>query len=137
MRLNPSSNIYSLSPQTRWLLILGTAGAYVIIYVVLGPSIGDGIVALATLPTLLAAWFFGVRKGFGVALVIVLINAVLFRTVGNYAWDGVLGYSFGPGTMSLLIVTLVVGRMHDASKMLSEELGKRKQTEEDLRESEE
>jgi len=136
MRQSPLSKVNMLSVRTRWLLVSATTGAYVIIFVVLSPTTGDGIAALATVPSILAAWFFGMRRGIGAALILVLINALLFKIIGN-SWDEVVGYSFGPGTFALLIVTLVVGRMHDAGKLLGEELAKRKQVEEALRESEE
>jgi PAS domain S-box-containing protein len=113
--------------------------AYLLIYYLLYPMIGAGVAALAILPVVVTGWLWGTRAGLAAGLLCFPLNTILLNQAGYQpgGWDVVLRGGGGPGTVALVFIGGVVGRLRDLSEALRRELSRRRQAEAVLQKSEE
>lgn len=92
---------------------------------------------LALLPTLLAAWLFGMWGGLITSLLSALFNTVFLNLTGELTgWDALLQNStYLVGSVMLIVIGAVVGRMRDLEVRARSELRQRVQVEAALRQS--
>jgi HD-GYP domain-containing protein (c-di-GMP phosphodiesterase class II) len=123
--------------RRRWLIVFFSVGAYVVVFMALFPSFGPGLGPLATLPVVLAAWFWGLRAGLLAGVLCLPLNTILYNIVGLPGWDAVFQSGGGFGTMALLAVGGVVGQLSDMRRRLRQEITEREQVEAALQEAKE
>lgn len=134
-----------LSRPDRWALHrlaarLAVAGAgwlgYVLLFLMLGSPVGGGLAAAAVLPAVLAGWLLGLWGGLVMGLLLLPTNALLLETLGLEGWRTLLLGSGLPGSVVILVLGGVAGRLSDLSHRLEEDLAERRRLEEALRTSE-
>jgi len=129
------------TPKLRWrqaVFALGAVGAYVLLFLLLYPGQGAGMAALSFLPVAVTAWLWGLWAGLLAGLLSIPLNTLLLN-IGGYqpgGWDVVLHSGGGAGSLVLLLIGVVVGRMSDLGKQVQQQLAERQRTEEALRQSE-
>ncbi|MFQ5595055.1 MAG: PAS domain S-box protein, partial [Anaerolineae bacterium] len=122
-------------PQ-RVVLILGPWLAYALAFAPLHRVMGAGAGALAAIPVVVVAWLMGIGGALLAAVLVVLLNTVLFNLAGLHGWDAILQAGGGPGTIALVLIGLGVGRLRDLRERANIEIARRNQVEEALRTSE-
>ncbi len=69
----------------RGIFVVGLLGAgYIVAFVLLQPRIGDGVMALTTIPIVAAGTLYGLRVGTLGGVIAVAINIFLMQTIGNH-----------------------------------------------------
>jgi PAS domain S-box-containing protein len=109
---------------------------YVIAFLLAYPSIGRGVGALFVLPVVGAAWFIGLKFAVCVWLFGFPLQTLLFHLVGESGLDALFRVGGIPGTFAALVVSIVVGYLHDIRNALLQELARHKHTTLALRQSE-
>ena len=108
------------------IFLLLTITGYVIVVLLIHPSMGIGTPILVTIPIILYAWRWGAAVGVFSALLTVPINTVLLMLLreGDFT---ILFRSWASAMGSLLVVVIggVVGHLKDLSKRLKGELEER------------
>jgi PAS domain S-box-containing protein len=121
-------------PPYRWIkpgIAVAAIVIYILTFILLFPSRGLAIGALATLPVIVVAWFWGTRAGLVAVLLSLPINTILYNLAGVQpgGWNVILASGGGIGTIALLLVGAAVGRLRDLGQQLSRELGGRQKAE--------
>lgn len=112
---------------------LGYTGLFVLVY----PLIGTAAAALAILPVVMIAWAEGMWSGVSAGLVVIMLNTLLLRLVGEAGgWLTVVQAGAAPGSLAMLFVALVVGRLRDLTEQNRRQLEERRRVELALRTSE-
>jgi len=128
----------------RGLLVVGLLFVgYVLAFVGLQPVLGDGVIALTTIPVITTAVLYGFRGGMAAGIVGVVINISLMQTVGGH--DGfratqiprivvALGLGAGAGWARdtlrrqhrlLAVNQEITARLHDAKSELERQVSER------------
>ena len=99
-------------PQDRHALVLFASLIYAAIFLLSGGQV-VAITALSLAPILLAGWLFGLQAGLSAALILVLLNILLYNLTGQSGimltlqqWPGIVGSLFlggGAGWLSGLL----------------------------------
>ena len=88
-------------------------GAYVVIFASYNEQLGTGVASLATIPVVVAGWYFGIRGGIGIAVLTIGISVVMQSSVGHSP----SALAAEPGNIlrmiSLLLVAIVTGKLSD------------------------
>ena len=107
--------------KTNWLqfvLLLSTIILYVIFYNVIFPQFGPPG-ALLGIPVIIAGWFYGLKFGVIAGFVLGVTNLILVLQTDKRPF---LVEGLFIGTLSLIIVGAVVGRLHDLQQKVKIEL---------------
>ncbi|OIO95477.1 MAG: hypothetical protein AUK03_05390 [Anaerolineae bacterium CG2_30_64_16] len=121
----------------RMALVLGTWIAYALAFMPLYGLMGAGamVSALAMLPVIVTAWFYGMWAGLFAGLLAFPLNVLLITLTGGSGW-GMMSHSASLlGSFLLALVGMVVGRLRDLDERVKWELAERKRAEEKLREA--
>ena len=121
----------------RIALVLGTWIAYALAFMPLYGLMGAGamVSALAMLPVIVTAWFYGMWAGLFAGLLAFPLNVLLITLTGGSGW-GMMSHSASLlGSFLLALVGMVVGRLRDLDERVKWELAERKRAEEKLREA--
>jgi PAS domain S-box-containing protein len=106
--------------------------AYALVFIPLHRLVGLAVAALAILPVVVMGWLFGMRSGLLAGLLTFPLNILLTALVTGTRW-----YMLTPqalfGTVLILLIGGVVGRLHDLGEQVTWELAERKRAEEELR----
>jgi signal transduction histidine kinase len=108
---------------------------YVVVAVVTSTYLKIAPTAFSLLPVLIAGWYFGLRAGLAAGLFASLANLLVLSSMTSLTWEDLLSRG-GFGSIMIIIVGLVVGRLHNLGEQLRDELRKRSQIEQGLQESE-
>ncbi len=119
-------------------IVAAAVGIYALIFILLFPTRGLAMGTLVALPVMAAAWFWGTRAGLVAVLLSLPLNTILFNLVGVQpgGWNVIFSSSGGVGTITLLLIGLVVGRLSDVEQSLKRELGERQRAEAEMHTSE-
>ncbi len=121
----------------RLALVLGMVSAYAVGFSPLYRLTGSGMwAALAILPVIAAAWFWGLGPALLAALLCSLLSSLLVSQAQPSHW-GVVGQALLVSLTVYVPAGAVVGRLHDLGERLRDQIPERKRAEEALRESEE
>ncbi|HEY8599881.1 MAG TPA: EAL domain-containing protein [Thermomicrobiales bacterium] len=93
---------------------------------------GDGTTALAVVPVLAVAWFYGLRPGLAAGALSLALNTLLFAVTGPLRWDTLTQFGL-PGTVMLILIGGTVGWMRDLQRRLRVEMAERRRAESELR----
>ena len=119
--------------SSRATLTLGAWVAYVLVFIPLYRLVGQIVAALAMLPVVVTGWLFGMRAGLLTGLLTFPLNMLLTALVTGTAWEMMApGGLFG--SVLILLIGAVVGRLHDLGEQVKWELAERKRAEEALKE---
>jgi len=117
---------------SRAALALGTWVVYVLVFIPLYHLVGQVVAALAILPVGVTGWLFGMRAGLLAGLLAFLLNMPLMSLVTGTGWAMMTpGGLFG--SVLVLLLGAVVGRLRDLGERAKRELTERKRVEEELR----
>jgi PAS domain S-box-containing protein len=119
-------------------IVAAVVALYAFIFILLFPSRGLVMGTLVALPVVVAAWIWGARAGLLAVLLSLPLNTVLFNIVGvpPGGWNVIIASGGGVGTITLLFIGLVVGRLSDVEHHLRHEFEERWRAEADKRTSE-
>jgi PAS domain S-box-containing protein len=81
--------------------------------------VGDAAAMLAVLPVLVTAWLFGLRGGFGVALLNIPLTALLFNLAGQSGWEIMIRR--WPGILAGFAVGVVTGWLSDLLRLVRQQ----------------
>jgi PAS domain S-box-containing protein len=121
---------------SKAILGLGAWVAYVLVFILLYPVVGPTMAALAILPVVVMGWLFGLRTGSLAGLLSFPLNMLLMAVVTGTAW-AMMNPGGLFGSVLILLIGAMVGRLHDSGKQVKWELAERKWVEGAVRESEE
>jgi len=118
--------------SSRATLTLGAWVAYVLAFIPLYRLVGQIVAALAILPVVVTGWLFGMRAGLLTGLLTFPLNMLLTALATGTAWEMMTPAGLF-GTVLILLIGAVVGRLRDLSEQVKWELAERKRTEETLK----
>jgi C4-dicarboxylate-specific signal transduction histidine kinase len=113
-------------------LAIGTWVVYVLVFIPLYYLVGRVVAALVVLPVGVTGWLFGMRAGLLAGLLAFLLNMPLMSLVTGTDWammtpEGLFG------SVLVLLLGAVVGRLRDLAERAKWELTERKRVEKELR----
>lgn len=131
------SRLQLRSPRAGALAVPASLTGYPLLFLLAYPLAGSPAVMLASLPVIWIAWIRGVRAGLLCGLASLPLNALLLDLVGEPGWT-VLTQTRGGlmGSVFLMLLGLVVGRMSDLRRETDRELAARCDAEARLSENE-
>ncbi len=116
----------------RAALAIGTWVVYVLVFIPLYHLVGQVVAALVILPVGVIGWLFGMRAGLLAGLLAFLLNMPLMSLAMGIGWammtpEGLFG------SVLVLLLGAVVGRLRDLAERAKWELTERKRAEEELK----
>ncbi len=102
----------AISLRLRLLILLKIEAMYLIIFVVLYPSVGGRITALTVLPVVTAAWLFGLRLGSLLSVGLIAATIVTLSWCGSFPLIVAFQQAL-PGAIALLLLVGLVGWSRD------------------------
>lgn len=117
------------SRQARVALVIGAMVAYALAFLPLYDLMGLPVSILAGLPVILAGWLLGLRAGLLATLCILVELTILHNIVGHSGCDAAIRDGGGMGIVLTAIISIVVGRLHDLSEQLKQEIAERQRAE--------
>ncbi|RJP52869.1 MAG: hypothetical protein C4586_02280 [Anaerolineaceae bacterium] len=125
------------SRQTRVVFVVAAFALYAAAFVALSPLMGLAMPSLAVLPVVVAGWHLGMRGGFLAGVLCFPLNMLLLNIAGIPGWTALTGTAGGAsGTVLLIVVGGIVGRMRDLGLQARQEMTARRWAEASLFESE-
>ncbi|MDP9223231.1 MAG: diguanylate cyclase, partial [Actinomycetota bacterium] len=100
------------SPTARTLLLIEVVAAFVLVFGIFYVRLGPAVSLLSVLPVAIAGTLLGTRDGVRTALLVGIVNVLLFAAVGR--WDDALRTSL-PALIVLIPVGLTLGALRDLS----------------------
>lgn len=129
---------FDLPPgRARVAAILVALGTYGLVFFPTYSLMGRAATALAVLPVMTIGWLLGMQGGLLAALFCLLSNIILLNLVGQPGLEVLTRPGGGAlGSMLLVLIGGLVGRMSDLGRQATWELAARQEAEEKLRQSE-
>jgi PAS domain S-box-containing protein len=112
--------------------VVGTWVAYALAFIPLYHLVELTVAALALLPVVVTGWLFGMRAGLLAGLLTFPLNMLLTTLVSGTGWDMMTPEGLF-GSIIILLLGEVVGRLRDMGERVKQELTERKRAEEALR----
>ena len=110
--------------------VVGAVGVYALMFFPLYRVAGPAAATLAMLPVAVAGWLLGTWAGVLMGLFCFLGNLLLLNWVGQAGWRELTGTGGGTlGTILLVTIGGVLGRMSDLGRQAARELAARRQAE--------
>lgn len=120
------------------LRVLVTLLVYTLLFTLCFRLYGRGVGALAIVPVIALGWFYGTRGGVAAAVLSLPFNVLLVHLQGGEAIRSLVKESGGiAGTLALILIGAVVGRLSELRRQVRAELAERKNAEADARASNE
>ena len=119
-------------PDNKWfplLIIIFAYACYAGVFAVYHNRMGSGIAALATIPVILASWYFGMLGGLLAAILSILTNIVVLTAHGQPQNASLLDPANEIRIFSLIIIALAVGKLRGVIEERSRALLKLEQYE--------
>ena len=113
-------------------LALGTWVAYVLAFIPLYHLVGTPVATLSILPVVAMGWLFGMRAGLLASLLTFPLNVLLMTLAGGASGD-MMNRAGLTGSILLVLIGAVVGRLRDLGERVKRELAERKRAEETQR----
>jgi len=117
---------------SRTALVLGSWFVHVLAFIPLHRLVGLMVAGLAVLPVVVTGWFFGMGAGLLAGLLIFPLNVLLTTLATGTGWNMMTAEGLF-GTVLILLIGAVVGRLHDLGEQVKRELAERKRVEAALR----
>ena len=114
-----------------YIIVTIAFGAYILIFASYRNQVGTGIASLATIPVIIAGWYFGTWGGLIIAILSIVASALL-QTQGDYPVAILLS---DPGNIlrivALILVALVTGNLSSIMRERTEAIRKLRRYEND------
>ncbi|MCI0395946.1 MAG: response regulator [Chloroflexi bacterium] len=133
---NRTTHLEASLLRVRLVLGLVTLVVYIIIFALFYPYVGPGIAAFSPAPVGIIGWLFGFRAGLLASLLFLPLHTLLLNLLGMHGLAVAVQGPGGVGHVALVLIGMGIGRMHDLSEQIRQELAERRQAEAALRESE-
>lgn len=104
----------------RLILVLSVFAGYILVFFEVESSMGGVSAALSIVPVIVASWFFGLSGGLLSAILVFPLNIYLLNLTGQDGWG--LMIRGMPGSVSLLIAGVIVGKLRDLRERLKLEI---------------
>lgn len=118
-----------------WLITL-TVIFYTVLFLLIYNILGRGVGALAIIPVLVIGWLSGLWGGIIAGILSFPFNLLILNLLKDEGIKSFVARAGGvAGTIALVLIGGVVGRMSELSKRVNRELAERKKTEEKLRDT--
>ena len=114
----------------RAVVVVSLVAGYAIAFVLVEPSLGDGVLPLSIIPILVAAWAYGLRGGTLAGIALVGINIMLMQSIGKH--DGFRPAQL-PRVLTALGLGITAGRVRDLGRRQRELLDENLRVSEALR----
>ena len=130
------SDLCGMMQEKRIVIVLPALAGYVAVFLLLYVLTGRGIGALAILPVIAIGWSLGMWGGALAGVLSFPLNVLLMHQLGEKALQRLTSEGGGVvGTLALILIGAVVGRLSELSSRIKRELAERKRAEESLRET--
>jgi PAS domain S-box-containing protein len=118
---------------------LFTVVVYVIGFFLLYPLTGPNAGALSVFPIMMVGWGYGTRKAFVAGLLSLGINTLFLNLAGQGpgGWDVLIREAGAIGPIAVVLIGVAMGKLSNLTQQLQQEIHNHKQTEEELRRSQE
>jgi diguanylate cyclase (GGDEF)-like protein len=93
------------------ILVTIAFGSYVVMFMSYHNQLGTGIASLATLPVLVAAWYFGIPGGLAIAVLSILVSAVIQSSAGHQIGELLFNLENLLRMAALILVAVVTGNL--------------------------
>jgi len=130
------TDLDQLSLSQKLVLVVGSSLAYLVIFLILRPWIGEGAMALSFVPVFLAGWSFGILGGVGWSLGVSVINFLVLNQIFRYSIEQILPGGGLPGALFLIAISPLGGWLKNLSRRFRSEMEARQKAARALRESE-
>ena len=150
-----------VNPLTRIVVTFSSVLAYILLFTFLNYTYGQAMAISATIPVIVVGWLYGFMWGISTALLSLPANILMYTLFGVNWFEGIILSPGGlPGTVSLIFIGAIIGRIRDLStqikkhrdhldklvelkteelresnKKLEEEINERKQAEKNIKET--
>lgn len=114
------------------LITIGVIVSYACAFPFLHAIFGDGTTALAVMPVVTIAWYYGFRGGLAAGILSLALNTLLLGLIGPLQLVSLKQYGL-PGTVMLILIGGTVGWMRDLQRQLRLEIIERQRAEAQLR----
>src|SRR5215218_366467 len=108
-------NMNSLTRHYRQLLPFAltilSLGSYIAIFASYRNELGTGIASLATIPVIVAGWYFGVQGGLTAAVFCIVVSAYLQSLAGQSINIALSDHGNTLRIISLILIAIVTGRL--------------------------
>ncbi len=108
MRLNYLFHPDAKISPIRIVVALGGVALYILVFLLLQPTLGNVVASFAVFPVTVAAWLLGLRGGLLVTLLVILLNGFLLNTIGMLGWGEFIRRA-GPGAIAMVVVSIAIG----------------------------
>ena len=120
---------------SRVAMALGFWVAYLLAFWPAYRLMGPPVVALAILPVVVMGWLFGTWAGLSASLLVFPLAVLLISLAGGPAWNTMSTGGGLLGSVLLVLIGAVVGRLRDLGELARRELIGRKRAEQELHRS--
>jgi hypothetical protein len=118
--------------KRRLIYLILSLVAYILSIIFLHYFFGQAMAISAVIPVIVVGWLYGYKAGILFALFCFPANIFFFALFGVNWWEKMILSGGGvTGTLALVLIGAIVGRMSDLNTQLKEALYKRKQAEEE------
>lgn len=104
------------------LLVAILAVAYIVVFAILYPIFGPMVSALSGVPAMAISYLYGKWYGLIGVLVCLVINLLLFMTIGGLAIGDSVRHLLSLGSLMLVGMAIIFGHMGDITKELREKI---------------
>src|ERR1051325_6736394 len=115
--------------SSPYLIVAAAFVLYGVLFALYQHRVGFGIASLAIIPVIGAGWYFGMKGGIFIALLSVLLNTIILLVAGQFTRLDIP--SDLAGSLSLLIIGIVVGWLGTAIRERKQALDKLEKIEAD------
>ncbi len=122
-------------PLQAGVILAVTTAAYVLAFILLTPTWGLSVAALATVPIMAAGWLLGLRAGLLTGSLVFVLDVLLFQLVGRLT-ETVVFQSL-PGHFALIVIGAGVGHLSDLTARLRQQIAARQAAENALQQAKE
>lgn len=126
----------SSEKRIKIFLIFFTITIYTVLFLFTYKIIGQGVGALAIIPVITLGWILGLWGGLCAGILSLPFDLILLNLLGSEGFQSFVTQAGGvAGTLALVLIGGVVGRLSELSSQVKQELAERKSAELQLRET--
>jgi len=118
--------------SVRTLSVLGSWVVYVLLFIPLYRLVGRTALSVSVLPVAVTGWLLGMRAGLLAGLLALPLNLVLTVLVAGDAGQALMTPGGVLGSVVILLVGAVIGRLHDLGQRLRQQLAGRERAQQAL-----
>lgn len=118
--------------KTQRAIVISGVIIYILLFSPFYALMDTEVVILSTLPVVLTGWYFGMLFGVLSAFLTFPLNVLMLNIVGEKGWE-IMSQGAGlTGTLFMVLIGIVVGRLQDRGETLKSDLSERKRVQDKL-----